>query len=207
MTSITTISMNLNLGFRHPDDDNSMLNPEKMDMGRLSQQVESSSIIPTPEALYAILDEVDAIKITEVSLHSILDGTWSILSDRRDKSDMSDSFAATSTTMVTTYRFELNVDVRHIGTISDAAITKISDAIFKNGAKTSSFASIDSVFPYYFTDPFHIYTCPSRSLLYSSPRASHLDEVWMTSWTCETCYGNTAHTIDDPNLTVCKTCF
>lgn len=103
MTTITAISRISNLEFTSSGSE---------DMVLLSQQVES--IIPTPEALYAILDEDDAIKITEVSLHSIREGAWTIESS--------------------TYRFELNVDVRHIGTISDSAVAKISDAIFKNAS-------------------------------------------------------------------------
>jgi len=137
MTTITAILINLNIGTGTGTgtNRNSFLNPEKVDMAHLSQQMEA--IIPSPEAMYEILDEADAIKITEVSMHSIHEGTWQIVGD------------ATTTT----YRFELIIDVRHIGTISCAAITKISDAIFKNGAKTS----------YCFTDPFHIYTCSPTS--------------------------------------------
>ena len=131
-----------------PSNRNSFLNPEKVDMAHLSQEMKA--IIPSPEAMYEILDEVDAIKITEVSMHSIHEGTWQIVGD------------ATTTT----YRFELIIDVRHIGTISCAAITKISDAIFKNGAKTS----------YCFTDPFHIYTRSPISSCVSDDDDDHDDD-------------------------------
>jgi hypothetical protein len=129
MTTITKVSMKLGVNRFGDGSGDDIPNSEKMDI----QQVEL--IIPTPDALYAILDEDDAIKITEVSLHSICDGAWTIV-DTDDKSN-SESFAADPVPSVAaatyrTYTFVLNVDVRHIGTISESAVAKISDTIFKN---------------------------------------------------------------------------
>ena len=144
MTTTDTVSVHFNIGVRQSA---GFLNPEKMDMGLLTSHMEA--IIPTPDTLYSILDERDAINITEVSLRSICEGAW------------------TSNSSATTYRFELKVDIRHIGTISDAAVAKISRAIFENGTKNVAF-------PYQFTDPFHTYKClecssPTQLLCGSTP--------------------------------------
>ena len=131
MTTITKVSIKLSVNRFGDGSGDDIPNSEKMDI----RQVEL--IIPPPDALYAILDEDDAIKITEVSLHSICDGAWTIV-DTDDKSN-SESFAAdpvpvpsVAAATYRTYTFVLNVDVRHIGTISESAVAKISDTIFKN---------------------------------------------------------------------------
>ena len=148
MTTITRFSINLN------DSDGgggggggTVLNVDQMD--QMTRQVEAN--IPTTEALYSILDEADAINITEVSLHSLRQGEWTIVGE----------------TDATTYGFELIMDVRHIGTISYAAITKLSDAIFKNGSKTSCCL----------TGPFYIYMYPPPPMqLCASPPPIYSDD-------------------------------
>ena len=107
MTTITRFSINLN---GSDGGGGTVLNVDQMD--QMTRQVEAN--IPTPEALYSILDEADAINITEVSLHSLRQGEWTIVGEPD----------------ATTYGFELIMDVRHIGTISYAAIKMYVPSFF-----------------------------------------------------------------------------
>lgn len=112
MTSVTTVTMYLNLN----DIDDEPVDPDTsaIDNRQLTNCLQE--IIPTLGNLLQGCE--DAINITEFSMNSLTIGSWTIATEYNGYE------------LVTTYRFEMKIDVRHIGQhLSISAIDNIVNAI------------------------------------------------------------------------------
>jgi hypothetical protein len=157
MTQVTTISVKLNFGYLDGEQDGSM-DPDSgtVDLAQLAGHVED--LIPTLDDLQDDCDGEDEEhgegfeKVTEIYMRSFIPGTWTIASER-------------------TYRFEVKIDVRHIGhDLSRSVISKIVDAFFEAGAN-SSYTPDEPDIPHHVSYPVHWDAVQSESLLIDAREA------------------------------------
>jgi hypothetical protein len=165
MTKVTTISVKLNFGYLDGEQDGSM-DPDSgtVDLAQLAGHVED--LIPTLDDLQDDCDGEDDEehgegfeKVTEISMKSFTPGTWTVASERMGYE------------LVITYRFELQIDVRHIGhDLSRSVISKIVDAFFEAGAN-SSYTPDEPDIPHHVSYPLHWDAAQSEPLLIDAGEA------------------------------------
>ena len=158
MTQVTAISVKLNFGYFDEKQDCSM-DPDSgtVDLVQLASHVED--LIPTLDDLQDDCDreEADFGKVTEICMKSFVPGTWIIANEYMGYE------------MV--YRFEVQIDVRHIGhDLSRSVISKIVDAFFEAGA-ISSYTPDEPDIPYLMIYPVHWDAAQSDSLLIDAREA------------------------------------
>ncbi len=158
MTQVTTISVKLNFGYLDGEQDGSM-DPDSgtVDLVQLAGHVED--LIPTLDDLQDDYDGEGFEKVTEICMRSFMPGTWTIESERMGYE------------LVTTYRFEVQIDVRHIGhDLSSSVISKIVDAFFEAGAN-SSYTPDEPDIPHHVSYPLHWDAAQSETLLIDAREA------------------------------------
>ena len=170
MTQVTTISVKLNFGYLDGEQDGSM-DPDSgtVDLAQLKGHVED--LIPTLDDLQDDCDGEDDEehgegfeKVTEICMKSFMPGTWTVASERMGYE------------LVITYRFELQIDVRHIGhDLSSSVISKIVDAFFEAGAN-SSYTPDEPDIPHHVSYPVHWDAAQSDSLLIDAREAIDYDD-------------------------------
>jgi hypothetical protein len=162
MTQVTTISVKLNFGYFDEIQDCSM-DPDSgtVDLVQLASHV--GDLIPTLDDLqddyHREENETEFIKVTEICMRSFVPGTWTIANEHMGYE------------LVTTYRFEVQIDVRHIGhDLSRSVISKIVDTFFEAGA-ISSYTPDEPDIPHLMIYPVHWDAVQSESSLIDASEA------------------------------------
>ena len=174
MTHVTTISVKMNFGYFNEEQDGSM-DPDidTVDMIQLAGHVEG--LIPALDDLQELQDncygEDDGEdgegfeKVTEICMRSFMPCTWTVENERMGYE------------LVITYRFELQIDVRHIGhDLSSSVISRIVDAFFEDGA----YSSPD--IPHHVSYPVHWDAAQSNSLLIDANEAIDYGDYERSIW-------------------------
>ena len=147
MTQVTTISVKLNFGSCFDEKQDCSMDPDSgtVDLVQLASHVED--LIPTLDDMQDDYgreeEEAEFGKVTEICMKSFVPGTWIIANE------------CMGYELVITYRFEVQIDVRHIGYgLSRSVLSKIVDTFFEAGA-ISSYTPNEPDIPHLMIYPVH----------------------------------------------------
>jgi hypothetical protein len=143
MTHVTTITLKLNLA----DEEGTILT-NTASMARLAAYLQT--IIPTLDTLQC----ADAINVTEICMESCISGIWIVENERMGYE------------LVTTYHYEIEISVRHIGQcLSNSIISRMVGAILEAGADASYVSEENLDTSYHVSYPVDWFATQSPSLL------------------------------------------
>jgi hypothetical protein len=147
MTHVTTITLKLNLA----DEEGTILvgtDTNTASMARLATYLQT--IIPTLDTLQC----ADAINVTEICMESCISGIWIVENERMGYE------------LVTTYHYEIEISVRHIGQcLSNSIISRMVGAILEAGADASYVSEENLDTSYHVSYPVDWFATQSPSLL------------------------------------------
>ena len=161
MTHVTTITLKLNLtdeegtelvdtgtGTAGTDDTNTA------SMARVTTYLQT--IIPTLDTLQC----ADAINVTEICMESCISGSWIVETERMGYE------------LVTTYHYEIEISVRHIGQcLSNSIISRMVGAILEAGADASYVSEENPDTSYHVSYPVDWFATQSPSQLIDASEA------------------------------------